>query len=230
MRSGETLPLPIFKNRCGFGGTQTEVLSLDLLLHLPEGRNSSWAQAYVRAGVHAVGPLNRTPIRLPVCSALVSLDKLTCTSSDLLETAQVWGVELIVDVRQPQAAHQGLQFYRSPLLRAFFELQELRQPNHEVRTIAPPTPEEIEYAVRPLAALIPNVAKRVGLDFTVDLLPFLPALLMFVKRHPKGPHVLMLGRLARLLTNDRVFSQTLTEPCGKCIGARFLPADVVGSL
>ena len=161
----------------------------------------------------------------------MSLDKLTCTSSDLLETAQVRGVELIVDARQPQAAHQGFQFDRSPRLQAYNELlQELRQPNHGVPTIAPLTPEEIESAVRSLAVLTPDVAKREGLDFTVDLLPFLPALLMFVKRHPKGPHVLMLGRLGRLLTNGGVFSQTLMERFEKCIGARCLLAHVVGSL
>ena len=51
--------------------------------------------------------------------------------------------------------------------------------------------EEIESAGRPLVVLTPAVAKGIGLDFTADLLPFLPALPMFVKRHPFGsarPH------------------------------------------
>ena len=55
---------------------------------------------YVGAGMHAGEPLDRSPVLLPVGSALVSLTKLTYTSSDLLETAQV----------------RGLQLFRSPLL------------------------------------------------------------------------------------------------------------------
>ena len=70
-------------------------------------------------------------------SALVSLHELTYTSGDLFETAQVWGFELVVDALQPQAAHQGLQLYRSPFRRATVKLlQELRQPNLGVRASA----------------------------------------------------------------------------------------------
>ena len=46
-----------------------------------------------------------------------------------------------------------------------------------------------------------------GLRFTADLLPFLPALFILVKRHPDSPDVLLLCRLGRLLTNDGVEQQ-----------------------
>ena len=78
--------------------------------------------------------------------------------------------------------------------------------------LAPPIPEEIESAVRPLVVLFQPVAKGIDWISRQTLLPFLPALAMLVKRNPKSPHVRMLDRLARLLANGGVLSQTLTEP------------------
>ena len=51
---------------------------------------------YVGAGLHTGEPLDRSPIRLPMTSTIISLNKLTNATCDFLETAKVWTVELIV--------------------------------------------------------------------------------------------------------------------------------------
>ena len=47
--------------------------------------------------MHTGEPLGGSPIRLPMRSTLISLNKLTNVTSDFLETAKVWTVELIVN-------------------------------------------------------------------------------------------------------------------------------------
>ena len=70
---------------------------MDLLLCLPEGETPHGHRHYVGAGLHTGEQLDRSPIRLPMSSTLKSLNKLTNATRDVLETAKVWAVELIVN-------------------------------------------------------------------------------------------------------------------------------------
>ena len=56
VRSGKTLPLSIFKNRHGLGGTETEILGFNLLLCLPEGETPHGLRHFVGAGLHTGEP------------------------------------------------------------------------------------------------------------------------------------------------------------------------------
>ena len=78
------------QDRHGLGDTETEILSFDLLLWLPEGETSHGHRHYVGAGLHTGETLDRIPIRFPMSSTLTSLNKLTNATCDFLETAKVW--------------------------------------------------------------------------------------------------------------------------------------------
>ena len=97
MRSSGGLPFSIFKDRHGFGGAETEVLSFNFLFCFLEGKNPHRHRHNVGAGVHAGKPFVRSLIWLPTGPALISLDKLTHTPSNFLVTIKVRSVELIVD-------------------------------------------------------------------------------------------------------------------------------------
>ena len=97
------------------------------------------------------------------------------------------------------------------------------------KAISTPGPEHVENAVRSLVILTPAIVKRVVLDFTPDLFPFLSALTMLVNRNPKSSHVLI-SRLDHLLAIGSFNSQTLAKTLEIFISVvQLFPVHVAGT-